>query len=251
VTKRTTGTFRSVTSGARRPKDARQPSPGRGFPEAKAANRQRIAGVDFAALFRRPPQDPEDPEDPEDPDAFERPTPRQAAALHACLEAMSEQVRFGIDKHDARPVTFDNRLDWCLLASLPIATWRQKLAWRRRFWACIDDLIGDLEAGEPPIPRCVGEEVALRLAIDEVSDRGEGDLHDPTVDGLPADPDDDAWDFVLDALFQDLDVDVILWPGPLEGLWEDPAAIERYGPADYRPAAWFKWFLNVERRLRR
>ena len=248
MTKRTTGTVRGATPGAQLPDTPRPGSPRRGFADAEGASGHPPAGVDFAALFRRPPQDPEDPEDP---DAFERPTPRQAAVLHACLEAMSEQVRFDIEKHGGRPVTFDNRLDWCLLAGLPVATWRQKLAWRRRFRACIDDLIGDLEAGEPPIPRCVGQEVALRLAVEEVSDWGEGDFRDPTIDELPADPDDDEWDFVLDALFQDLDVDVILWPGSLEGLWEDPAAIERYGPADYRPAAWFEWFLNVEPRPRR
>ena len=239
MTKRTTDTIRGATSGVRLPKNARQPSPGRGSP---AATRQRVDGIDFAALFKRPAQDREDP------DAFERPTPRQAAALHACLEAMSEQIWFDIEEHGGRPVTFDNRLDWCALAGLPVATWRQKLAWRKRFAACVDDLIGDLEAGESPIPRCVGEEVALRLVIDELDDRSEGELHDPATDGLPADPDDDDWDLVLEALFQDLDVDVILWPGPLEGLWEDPVAIARYGPADYRPAAWFEWFLNVEPR---
>jgi len=154
---------------------------------------------------------------------------------------MSEQVRFDIDKHGARPVTFDNRLDWCLLAGLPIATWRQKLAWRRRFWACIDDLIGDLEAGEPPIPGASGRRSpsVSRSMRSPTEARGTSTTRRST--GCRQTPTDDAWDFVLDALFQDLDVDVILWPGPLEGLWEDPAAIERYGPADYRPAAWFKW----------
>lgn len=245
MSKRKTGTASDVTLSARLSAGVRGPGQARHHPGTAAATDREQHRVDFAALFRRSPQDPEDPEDPS---AFDRPTPRQAAALHVSLGWMSEQVGFDIEEHGGAPVTFDNRQDWALLANLPVATWRRKLAWRRRLHACIDDLIGDLEAGEAPIPRCVGEEVVLRLAIEEVSDWGKEVLPLWQIDELPADPDDNAWGFVLDSLFQDLDVEVILWPGPREGLWEDPAAIDRYGPADYRPPAWFEWFLNVEPR---
>jgi hypothetical protein len=242
VRKRKAGTARELSLSAQRRAGVQGPGQARHHPATGETKDRGQDRVDFAALFRRPLQDPEDPEDP---DAFERPTPRQAAALDVSLGWMSEQVGFDIEEHEGQPVTFDNRQSWALLAALPVSTWRRKLAWRGRFRACIDDLIGDLEAGEAPIPRCVGEEVALRLAIEEVSDWGKEDLPLWKIDELPADPDDDQWGFVLDSLFQDLDVDVILWPGPLEGLWEDPVAIDRYGPADYRPAAWFEWFLNV------
>ena len=202
-------------------------------------------GVDFAALFRRSDQDREDPEDP---DELERPTPRQAAQLHACLCVMSDHVRLDIESHRGKPVTFDNRLDWDRLADLPVATWRQNITWRRRFLACVDDLIRDLEEGEVPIPRCVGEEVALRLAIDEASDWGAEEFREWRIDTLPEDPDDRDWDLVMDCLFQDMDVEMILWPGPLLGRWERAAEVERHTPIDYLPPAWFEWFLNVEPR---
>jgi hypothetical protein len=201
-------------------------------------------GPDFAALFRRSDQDRENPVDP---DELERPTPRQAAQLHACLAAMSDQVRLDIESHRGKPVTFDNRFDWNRLADLPVVTWRQNMAWRRRYRACIDDLIGDLEEGEAPFPRCVGEEVALRLAIDEASDWGPEEFRDWKVDMLPEDPDDPDWNLLMDCVFQDLDIEMVVWPDWLLG-WETPAAVDRYTPIDYLPPAWFDWFLNMEPR---
>jgi hypothetical protein len=202
-------------------------------------------GVDFAALFRR---SDEAREDPVNPDELERPTPRQAAQLHACLAVISDQVRLDIERHRGKPVTFHNRLDWNWLADLPVATWRQNMAWRRRFLACIDDLIGDLEDGEAPIPRCVGEEVALCLAIDEASDWGAEEFRHWKIDTLPEDPDDPDWILVMDRLFQDMDVEMILWPGLFLGGWATPAEVDRHAPIDYLPPAWFEWFLNVEPR---
>ena len=202
-------------------------------------------GVDFAALFARSDQDREDPVDP---DELERPTPRQAAQLHVCLSAMSDQVRLDIERHREKPVTFDNLLDWDRLSQLPAATWRQNMAWRRRYRACIDDLIGDLEEGEAPIPRCAGEEVALCLAIDEASDWGPEEFRDWKIDTLPDDPDDPDWNLVMDCLFQDMDVEMILWPASFLGRWETPAEVERHTPIDYLPPAWFDCFLNVEPR---
>jgi hypothetical protein len=201
--------------------------------------------MDFAALFSRSHQDPEDPEHP---DELERPTARQAALLHACLGLMSDEVGFDIERYRGVAVTFDNREEWWRLSGLPIATWRQKSAWRRRFRACIDDLISDLEAGDAPIPRCVGEEVALRLAIEEALHRDAEEIRVWEIDKLPADPVDGDWDNVVQTLFQDVDVEEVLWPDEHEGIWETPEAIALFRPADYRPAAWFEWFLNVEPR---
>jgi len=202
-------------------------------------------GVDFAALFRRSKQDREDPEHP---DELDRPTPRQAAQLHACLAVMSDQVRLDIERHRGKPVTFDNRLEWDRLADLPVGTWRQNITWRRRLLGCIDNLIGDLEEGEAPIPRCVGEGVALRLAIDQASDWDAEEFREWRIDTLPEDPDDRDWDHVMDCLFQDMDVEMILWPGPLLSRWETAAAVDRHTPIDHLPPAWFEWFLNVEPR---
>ena len=204
--------------------------------------------MDFAELFSRSPEDPEDPENAGD---LERPTPRQAALLHGCLGVMSDEVGLDIEWHGGMAVTFHNREEWSRLSGLPIATWRQKTAWRRRFRACIDDLIGDLEDGQAPIPRCVGEEVALRLAIEEALHRGEEELRAWEIDKLPADPLDGDWDLVVETLFQDVDVEEVLWPDEHEGIWETPEMIALFHPADYRPAAWFEWFLNVEPRLGR
>jgi hypothetical protein len=59
------------------------------------------------------------------------------------------------------------------------------------------------------------------------------------------DPD---WNLVMDCLFQDMDVEMILWPGPLVGRWETAAEVDRHTPIDHLPPAWFEWFLNVEPR---
>ncbi len=66
---------------------------------------------------------------------------------------------------------------------------------------------------------------------------------------LPATDDDADWMTLYDALFQDLDIEIVMRPGPLDGAEDASDATNaslRMG--DYRPAAWFNWFLSAEPR---
>lgn len=180
-------------------------------------------------------------------EAGESLTPRQAAILHAILGVAADQLADDLEDYGGEPATTEDVLGWGVLQRLPISTWRRDLAWRRRYLSCIEDLIADIVTGRPPRPRCVGEEVALRLATIEAEEIEDEEADAWRIRALPAFPDDEDWALVVDTLLQDLDVDEVLFPEH-DGIWEDPAAIALYGPADYRPDAWFDWFLNVEPR---
>jgi hypothetical protein len=94
-----------------------------------------------------------------------------------------------------------------------------------------------LEGGGDATPHCPADEVLVRLAIEDAKGgRGLTEQRDR------------GWDLVLDQLFQDADVEVILWPGKHDGILQDPEIAARLGPADYRPEAWFDRFLNIEPR---
>ena len=92
--------------------------------------------------------------------------------------------------------------------------------------------------------------MALRLMLAEAA---EVDLNEDLrlariVKSLPEHPDDADWDLADDALLQDHDLANLFRPA-LDGI-EDPdnEINKEMGIGDYRPAAWFRWFLNVEPR---
>lgn len=132
----------------------------------------------------------------------------------------------------------------------PRITFKQNAVWRRQAARCFDDLATDLEAGELPVPRCVGEEMALRLMLSWARDTAADDqeLLAQTVAGLPKHREDYDWDMLFEWLFQDDDLSTLFNPEE-DGIEDPDAATNQFlGMGDYRPHAWFDWFLNVDPR---
>jgi hypothetical protein len=174
-------------------------------------------------------------------------TPRTAAVLWSVGQVLADQGYDDVESHGDDPVTQN---DWALFSQYPRITWRQDGVWRRQAARAYDDLVGDIEAGRWPVPRCAGEEMTLRLILTEVADletENDGCLR-RIIDPLPEHPDDADWDLADDALFQDHDLSNLFKPA-LDGIEDPDNEVNReLGIGDYRPAAWFRWFLNVEPR---
>jgi len=146
------------------------------------------------------------------------------------------------------------RTGWYLLDRYRRLTWSQDAAWRRRAARAYDDLAADLAAGDWPLPRCPAEELALDLILEEApADAGHGwtGLDEAALDSLPGHPDDLDWDAMPDVLFQDTDILHLSEPG-LDGI-DDPhdALNAQMAIGDYRPAAWFETFANMQPRDQR
>ncbi|MEY9848505.1 hypothetical protein ABH940_005608 [Streptacidiphilus sp. BW17] len=174
-------------------------------------------------------------------------TARTAAVLRASLlglgQAGSEQLQVLIDTPLA------SAADGGVFALLPRFTWSQNADWRRCFLQAFPALAEDLAVGIP-MPRTPAEEMALELAIVHADSllRSDPGRTAPVVSGLPADPRDYDWNACREALFQDSDLLMLFQPNA-DGL-EDPEneVNRRLGIGDYRPAAWFCAFSNVEPR---
>ena len=183
----------------------------------------------------------------DDPDAIL--TPREAAILAITLDRLGDHVQADVEQHASEPLTMANRDEWSVLHRLPPLSWRLGSSWRRRFARCFHDLSDDLEAGREPLPRCAGEEAALWLGLEDAAQFSIADEW-PSIGRLARDDERDGdWERLYDLLFQDLDILTILRPGRHEGI-EDPgdATNRWFGMGDYRPKAWFDWFLNAEPR---
>jgi len=140
--------------------------------------------------------------------------------------------------------------EWLVFDEYPRITWQQDAVWRRQAARAYDDLAADIEAGQDPLPRCPGEEMALRLVLEaaaEAVNDGWGFGMDP-VAHLPGHRDDFDWVAALEQLFEDDDLSD-LFDVSLDGV-EDPedAHNRLLGMGDYRPAAWFQWFGGSEPR---
>ncbi|TQF02311.1 hypothetical protein E6W39_08515 [Kitasatospora acidiphila] len=112
---------------------------------------------DFAELF---PLDGED-----DGSGDWTLTPRTACLLHTQLLALGDAAYDDLDEHGDEPVLDGEEQDWAVFARLPQVSWRMHRSWRRAMARAFDDLAEDLGLGEWPLPRCPGEELALRLAL--------------------------------------------------------------------------------------
>jgi hypothetical protein len=174
-------------------------------------------------------------------------TPRIAAVLWSISHVLADLAYGDVEIYGDDPVTENLG---SVLHQYPRITWRQDAVWRRQAARAYDDLAGDIENGHWPMPRCVGEEMALRLILAEAAEN-EFDEHpslERIVESLPAHPDDADWDLADDALLQDHDLANLFRPA-LDGI-EDPdnEINKEMGIGDYRPAAWFRWFLSAEPR---
>ncbi|MFI9272818.1 hypothetical protein ACIGXM_19145 [Kitasatospora sp. NPDC052896] len=149
---------------------------------------------DFAELF------PLDSEDSEPGDWTL--TPRTACLLHTQLLALADAAYDDLEEHGGEAVTEQDDQDWAVFARLPRSSWPMHRAWRRAMARAFDDLAEDLGLGEWPLPRCPGEELALRFALADArtllvaQPQAVADL----MGELPADLYDYDWDGCADEL---------------------------------------------------
>jgi hypothetical protein len=167
-------------------------------------------GVDFGALFPL-----------RDEDGWQL-TPRTASILHAALSLLADHAYDDIEMNGGAVV--DGAEKWAVFCSLPRSSWHQDVAWRRQVARACDDLAGDIESGQVPVPRCEAEAIIVNLAIGEAQEwLALLDEDEREQDALPEHADDYGWDGCMLTLFQGHDV---------QGL----------------DVAWFEWFGDAEPR---
>lgn len=168
--------------------------------------------------------------------------------LRLLLCVIADEAYDDVDALGGAPVSAENLGELAFFRGFPPITWRMSVGWRRGVARAADDLVGDIEAGRLPYPRCPAEEAVLRMAIgraEEMTTAGEEEGL-AVLSGLPQSVDDYDWTAVLDVLFQDLDIELVLYGTWADGI-EDPddELNQSLGMGDYRPAAWFESFSNV------
>lgn len=174
-------------------------------------------------------------------------TPRTALALWSVLSVLADRAYDDIDENENAPVSDSGH--WLVLTDFPRVTWRQDVAWRRQAARAFDDLAADLAAGHLPVPTCAFDEMAMHLALEQLSDAEETEFIDPVaLSSLPESDDDLDAEVVRDLVFRDTDI-LALFRNDLDGL-EDPndQTNAKLGMGDYRPAAWAEPFGGIARR---
>ncbi|MEV4611092.1 hypothetical protein AB0K43_00620 [Kitasatospora sp. NPDC049258] len=190
---------------------------------------------DFAELF---------PLDSEEGDSGDWTlTPRTACLLHTQLIALADAGYDDLDEHHDDPVTDGDEGDWTVFSRLPQRTWGLHRAWRRSLARTFDDLADDLALGEWPLPRCLAEELALRMALSDARALlgAQPESVADMMGDLPADLYDYDWDGCADELFGVF--------GPDDG---DPEldSLERteHLLAATHPEGWFLGYEDAEER---
>ncbi|MFD7901969.1 hypothetical protein ACFV4F_00850 [Kitasatospora sp. NPDC059722] len=130
-------------------------------------------------------------------------TPRTACLLHAQLLGLADAAYDDLDEHGDDPVADGEDADWTVFARLPQRTWRLHRGWRRGMARAFDDLADDLALGEWPLPRCLAEEIALRMALLDARALlgAQPESVADMMGDLPADLYDYDWDGCHDELF--------------------------------------------------
>jgi hypothetical protein len=170
-------------------------------------------------------------------------TPRTADALHSALCTLADEAYDDIEEHGDQPVQPGDS-DWSVFDRLPRLSWRQDAQWRRQVARAADDLTGDLEAGQWPIPRCNAEELCLHLAVEDA----DGFIEDRRHVELPKHDNDYDWGMCSEVMFQDHDV-LLLDEGWADGIEDPDTEVNKAtGIGDLRPHNWFRPFNNVEPR---
>ncbi|HTJ67902.1 MAG TPA: hypothetical protein VL551_10265 [Actinospica sp.] len=180
-----------------------------------------------------------------------RPTPRTADLLYLSLVVAADMGFDELAGHDVGEVVDRDGL-WNFFDRLPPSTWTQDGIWRRQFARACDDLAGDLADGRLPVPRCLAEEAALLLAIEDAQGRLEerGFLQISGHEALVRAEGDYDWDECARALGMSEHFPLLDDPR-FDGI-DDPMSDEneRLGLGDLRPARWFEPYENAEPRDR-
>ncbi len=171
-------------------------------------------------------------------------TPRTACLLHTQLITLADAAYDDLDEHEGDPVTDEEEADWAVLARLPRRTWNLHRGWRRSIARTFDDLADDLALGEWPLPRCLAEELALRLALVDARELlgAQPQAVADMMGDLPVDLYDYDWDGCADELFGVY--------GPEEQGDPDLDAADRTDQllAATHPEGWFLTYEDAEER---
>ncbi|MFI6443979.1 hypothetical protein [Kitasatospora sp. NPDC050543] len=130
-------------------------------------------------------------------------TPRTACLLHAQLLGLADAAYDDLEEHDGEPVLDGEDHEWGVFGRLPRRTWQLHRAWRRSMARAFDDLADDLALGEWPLPRCLAEDLALRMALTDARALlgAQPESVADMMGDLPADLYDYDWEGCLDELF--------------------------------------------------
>lgn len=177
--------------------------------------------------------------------------PRTADLLYLSLVVAADMGFDELAGHDVGEAVDRDGL-WNFFDRIPPSTWPQDGTWRRQFARSCDDLAADLVAGRLPVPRCLAEEAALRLAFEDAQERLEerGFLQSSGHEAHARAEGDYDWDECARALGMNKHFPLLGDPR-FDGI-DDPASEEnaRLGLGDLRPARWFEPYEGVDPRDR-
>lgn len=174
---------------------------------------------------------------PDQPDAWYL-TPATALVTHRALELIADEVWANVDQFGDAPVDGTSA---SILVEFPAITWKMGGSWRRKLSRAADDLADDLWNGNIPFPRCVAEEVVLRLALHVATTLS----LEPSFDArLPKHPGDYDFEAAANELIEVGMVDFL--SSQVINDAPDPEAIllEAWPSLDPRPTNWFASYTN-------
>ena len=173
-------------------------------------------------------------------------TDRDRALLRLGLIDTDTQIDMDLDVLGTQSLT---EVETLVLDELPNVVKSRPASWLAGFGRVCTDLIGDLDAGRDPRPRCTAEEFVLSVTIERLEDLVSGNWSVATAAvGQVTETDHDfIWDSVRQDLFQDNDL-ALLYDPALDGLENDPRMAGE-GIEMLHPDRWFTWFGNVEPRV--
>ena len=172
-------------------------------------------------------------------------TDRDRALLRLGLIDTDTQIDMDLDILGEGSV---NEMETLVLARLPNIVRNRPASWLAGFSRTCPDLIGDIDAGQDPRPRCTAEEFVLSVTIARLEDLVSGNWAVATAAvGHVSETDHDfIWDAVRQDLFQDSDLGLLYDPA-LDGLESDPRLADE-GIEMLHPDRWFTWFGNADPR---
>ncbi|MEV0246000.1 hypothetical protein AB0H76_05345 [Nocardia sp. NPDC050712] len=123
-------------------------------------------------------------------------TPRTAEALRTAGVVAADEI-----KHPD------------LSYGLPPALEGQKPGFYKKLAQCFENLVDDLNRGDDPEPRSMGEEIALWLMLADAEEFPDSDMEPASIRDLPESEHDYSFDELREALYQDHDFRDLLHTG--------------------------------------
>jgi hypothetical protein len=163
-------------------------------------------------------------------------TPRNAADLWSTAIKLADVLDAQLGDIEARiPLSHS---EW---GRLPWVVTDASVEWFGRFVDAVLDLADDAASGRCPVPRCTGEEMALHLVLEDISDSYDPALRrlaETARSGLPLLDWDGNWDAVACALFPSPQVRALIADG-FDGISDDYELVAETGIVRLAVERWF------------